>query len=820
LILLLAGSALALVLLQLGLFGERRALRITPAVVLPLIMLAIPVVQSIPLPLGLRGALDPHGNALLAENDLAPIGSWPLSLDPAPTREHVGIAAAAVVAFVIAYHLASGKTKRHLLPRLVGLTGVAAVAIGLGHRLFGFTEIYGTFSTQIRSLLTGPFVNSNHTAEFLELAGFACLACSLQRNTLLNRYGWLTAMLICMVGALATTSRGSVVGLGAGLLLFVFLRRLARGEPSGERPKIWIVSTVVISVLVVVTAAALGAGALVDRFRSTSVGEDTRLALWRDSLSVLVAHPAGIGRGAFEHVYPVYRTVKTQIPLTFGYVESYPLQLLLDSGWVMFGLIAAGLAFVIRLIVRRGRHDKIEAAFLGGLFAVGAHSVFDFGLETLGVLLPFAAILGTVLGRGAPESDRSPSRGTVPLVAATCAALVFGALSVAHSSDDDFDKLLKRAQGMGERREILLRAQRVHPTDYYFALAFAATEPLKPEAGGRSPRLHALNRALRLCPSCQLVHMAVARSLWQLGFRRQSLVEWRTAMEVQPGIYTFQGAMVELTHAGAKPEELAAVASFDPGKMVELAVWLAGGGKVNEGLSVLDQADALGVSRKESLMARCELQLMAGQVAAAQTTLSEATAGGIQDPRLAVFNSKILLKTKGAAGLDEALTALDLAATRFPLDVGVQKTRIAMVSDYHRWQVADRAIDGYKRALYASTGQSFDANISAARIRVQLGQWTQAFGEYRMALVQQPGLSQVWVELAQVAQKAGRDSMAREAYAEAARLAPNDAAITAALRQLEARQTQGLVPALGRPGAEHFRAGAGSAEVRSTPGGN
>jgi tetratricopeptide (TPR) repeat protein len=816
-IVLLAACALALAALAAGLFGQRRPLRMTAGVILPLVMLAIPILQSISLPLGLRGLLDPHGNALLLENDLSPARSWPLSLDPAPTREHVGMAAAAVAVFLIAYHLASGKSKRHLLARVVGLTGVTAVAIGLGHRLFGFSAIYGTFVTPHRSLLTGPFVNANHTAELLELAAFACLACSLQRNTLLNRYGWLTAMLVCTVGALATTSRSSLIALATGLLLFGFLRHLARSEGAREPSRIWIAATVGLVALVVITAGALGAGALVDRFRGRGLGDEVRFALWRDSLSVLLAHPAGIGRGAFEHVYPVYRTLKTQQAITFGYVESYPLQLLLDSGWIFFGAIAAGVLVVGRLIVRTGRHDKIEAAFLGGLAAVGAHSVFDFGLETLGVLLPFTAILGTVLGRGAPTSDAPAWRRVAPVIGVTCAALVFGALSVAHASDDDFDRLLKRAHGVAERREVLLRAQRVHPTDYYYALAFAGTEPLKPGPDGRSPRLHALNRALRLCPRCQNVHVAVGRSLWQLGLRKQGLVEWRTALDLQPDM--FMAAIDELSRAGAKPQELAAVASFDPRKMVELAALLGARDQVGEALVVLDQADAMGASRPESLLARCDLQLKSGQVAAAQTTLAETHAAGIHDPRVSVLEAKLTLATKGQAGIDEALATLDLAATRHPLDVPVQAMRIKLVADYEKWQAVDRAIDGYKRALYASVGNSFDANIAAAQIRGRLLQWNLAIGEYRTALLQQPGNPYVWSAFGALAEKAGRDATARDAYSEAARLNPSDAHVTAALRRLEATQALRRGPALGDPGSlGGFKAGAGGSGVGSQDG--
>ena len=103
----------------------------------------------------------------------------------------------------------------------------------------------------------------------------------------------------------------------------------------------------------------------------------------------------------------------------------------------------------------------------------------------------------------------------------------------------DFDKLSQRAHGLAERRAVLLRAQSVHPTDYFYALAFARTEPLKPPQGGKSPRLHALNRALRLCPRCQLVHVEVARSLWQLlGRQARPRLAAAAAIETDPEVRT------------------------------------------------------------------------------------------------------------------------------------------------------------------------------------------------------------------------------------------------------------------------------------------
>ena len=154
---------------------------------------------------------------------------------------------------------------------------------------------------------------------------------------------------------------------------------------------------------------SLGADQLIERFKTDAVSTDVRLRLWRDGLRVLAAHPMGIGRGAFSRVFPIYRSLKMPFPIRFAFLENQPLQLLVDCGWFFSLLIAISLVVAAWRIVRHGRRDKIEAALVAGLVAVLVHSTVDFGLETLGVLLPFAAILGTVLGRLAQVSTAASS---------------------------------------------------------------------------------------------------------------------------------------------------------------------------------------------------------------------------------------------------------------------------------------------------------------------------------------------------------------------------------------------------------------------------
>jgi tetratricopeptide (TPR) repeat protein len=396
----------------------------------------------------------------------------------------------------------------------------------------------------------------------------------------------------------------------------------------------------------------------------------------------------------------------------------------------------------------------------------------------LGVLLPFMAILGTILGRTKGTTDRFLSKRW-PTVALACGGMVVGMISLAHASSADFDSRLKGSSTEAARRDVLLRAQRVHPTDYYYALAYARFEPLK-SPSGHSPRLHALNRALALCPACEIAHVDVARNLWKLGLRSQSLLEWRTAVQIQPKLFT--PTLGELFAAGAKPEELASVASYDSARMIDVATFLGPVSRFGAAMTVLDQAEAMGVSRNDLLLTRASLQLQAGQSAAAQATISQAHAAGIRDNRLAILDAQLRIDTMGSAGADQALAILQAAAAQDPLDLKVQRMRLDLVTRFQKWTVVDRVLADFKEALYRAQGSAAEAHLASARIYAQLSRWTNALGEYRIALADQGGDAALWMEYGRAADSACRSATAREAYAQAARLSPNNRDIINALK--------------------------------------
>ena len=792
---LMAGAAVGIGLVTLALTLQGRVLRVGIGALLPLTLVVLPLVQSVPLPSGVRRHLDPNGSVLLEDNDIALPSLWPMSLDPPSTRVHVGRAAVALAIFIVAYHLASGHRQRHLVVKVIGAAGIVAFTIALGHRVLGFGKLYGVFNSTWRSPLIGPFVNSNHTAEFLELCAFVCLACAFLRPTKLNRAGWLTGTLLCAGGAIATLSRGSVIAFALGIVTFVELRARRGRSPTAtgaldRRMKLPLVWGSALLGLVVLGGALVGGAQLVDRFRSVSAGTDVRFQLWRDGLRVLAAHPLGIGRGAFDRVFPVYRTLVTPSPIRFAFLENEPLQLLVDLGWAAFGLLLAAVAVVVTVVVKRGRRDPIEAALAAGLIAVVGHNTVDFGLETLGVLVPFMAVLATLLGRMHAEPEdgaKTRARGwSWGLGAFAGAALVMGIASLAHASSDDFDTLLKNRSPADDRRALLVRAQQTHPIDYFYPLAYARVVPLRGASGAPSPRLHALNRALRLCPGCETVHVEIGRTLWGMGQRRQALLEWRTAIALNPIV--LRTAMGELLSAGATAVELASVASPSSARMVDVASFLSDHGQVDDAFAVLEQAEALGGAESACLLLRAALQLRAGRIDAATATIAAAHRAGIADARLALLESRLVLAKSDAAGADSALALLDTAAAREPNNLEVQRARIELVTQYQKWTALSRSIEGFKQALYQAHGSATEAHVVNARIEARLGRWQSALGEYRIALADSPSDVTLWIEFGRQAASIGRTGTAREAYGEAARLSPNNSEITTALRQLDDEQ--------------------------------
>lgn len=731
---------------------------------LPFLFLLIAALQIVPIPWAARARVDPAGSQLLA---LAQLWGWqPISLDPPATYLEFAKAAAALAVGVAAMVLSSGRRLRSLVIGLVAWAGLAALVVGLAHRAVSEDKIYGLFSGG-RGLPLGPFINPNHLAEFLELGTFASLAFAFSRPSADGQRVWKIVAAVLAAGAISTLSRGSVLGLGAGALTWFLL---ARKSDGGDRPhRTRSTGTAIAVVVGVGLAIGFGADGLIDRFTEANPGADTRIGLWRDALDVLRAHPSGIGLGAFARVYPLYRSRPPT--LWFQFTENQPLGILIEGGVPGALLLTATSIWVLLRARRHMRRDSVEASLAAGLVGVLSHNLTDFGLETLGVLLPFSALLGAMFGRqavGAEETSPRPSVGVAAFGAAATAGALIGLVLVLSPATQDFDSAL-RVSRPDTTKAIAQRASLLHPTDYAYALAEARFEPTP------SLRMRMLNRAVLLCPLCPGAHVEAARLLWRVGRHPQSILEWKTALSSSPE--ELDKAFAELLQAGAKPEELMGLA--DRRIRYELGRRMLANGMTEAAENLL--ADAEERSSANFHVAAAQLALAKHDWVAARVASEAAMATSPRDPDVVLTAVEVAL---GLGDREKAIDILQSGLRAQPLHVDLNRRLLGLLVQTDQWQAIDRALAGLRAALAAVGGPTTEANLTAAAIFERRGQFRRAVSEYQAALTQDPGNIGLLLALAKAAEESGIVTTAIDAYADILRRDPAHAEAKAALTRI------------------------------------
>lgn len=755
------------------------------------LLVLLPLAQLVPLPLAARRVLDPAGTALL---DNAPEGaphSWPLSLDPESTGQEVGAAAAALVAFVVAVHYALRRRHRRLFLKAIVVAGVAGVLSGIVHRLAGIERLYGIFNVS-GAVLPGPFINPNHSAEFYELVAFAALALAVSADAE-SRIAWYVAAAVAAGAALATLSRGSFLALFAGGTVFVVLRLRADRGAEAEGPTrlgpgalartlAW---TVAALACLAGIALALGAAPVLDEVARTKLtGGAEKTVVWRDAWPLVLHHPLGIGRHAFDRVYPVYKTLTQNS--RFQFVENAPLQLLIDVGWPGVALLIGATVLVLRKLP--ARRDYVGAALAAGLAAVLCHNLVDFGLETMGIRLPFAAMAGVLVGRAcsrAESDDRGPETArrwvTGAVIGTVALGLAFGMWTELRRDADQIEARWRQASPGEARREIALEGGRRYPTDFYFPLLQSYDEPLWPAVpGGVSPRLAALNRALRLCPSCVSVYEQAARALYRLGLRAQAMSTFREVVRLAPE--RVQAVLAEADRDGYPPAQLATLALGDGNETLRVARYLVAKRADPEVRALLDQAASEGVPPTERLLIRAQLQLALGRFAEAAQTLDQ---GRRLAPRDSRFDDALAEVYERQGLLEEALAYAHAATTLAPFSVELARHELQLVIRLHRWSALDGALERLKADLRQNGQNVTEVHMTAGEVQASRGNLARALTEFRTAASLDSANPNTWGAVARTAEAQGDLHVAMDAYRHVLALRPDDEAARQALARAQ-----------------------------------
>jgi len=297
----------------------------------------------------------------------------------------------------------------------------------------------------------GFFNNPNHLAAFLSFAAFLSTGVMLfARIHIASRLLLGFGILAMLAGTALTISRGAMLGMAVGGLVFVLLTLWVVWRTHRSLFKWLVVALLLISGAVGGALYKVNEDSLLTRQLATPMGEDMRTHIWRAALAQHAESP-WIGSGARMFYEGGIRLRDPETPPQTGdalFAHNEYLQTLADYGWaglaLMVLVILSHLANGIRFL-RWFAAEKFPATgmlgsntlalTLGGIAALVAtlvHAVFEFHAH-VGVVAVLGAVVLGMLANPGIESEVFKSRRIWGLrfvmkivMLAACAAMIYG----------------------------------------------------------------------------------------------------------------------------------------------------------------------------------------------------------------------------------------------------------------------------------------------------------------------------------------------------------------------------------------------------------
>lgn len=398
----------ALAVLRLGGEGDWR--RHGLALGLAAAVLAVPLLQLIPLPADLWVRLPGREQAALGPALAGAAQGWTaISLSPDRTWSTALGLIPAVGVFVAC--LVLNAEQRFLLVAIL-LIG-AAVSVLVGALQLASGGAVNLHANTPDGMVSGFFVNRNHLAALLlmSLPFAAALAVPSRRWPVAPRtLRWLTALfgLLVVVALGAVRSRAGIILLApATVLALAIILKSGDAIQSMRALRLWMLGGLTAGVAVV----AFGLSPIMARF--DEAGGAGRFERWPDVLQAAGQYqPVGAGLGAFDAVYRSVEPVEQLGPTYFNHAHNDYLELWLETGWLGIGVLIlisiwAGSRWLAAWRESEDRRpDPLARAGGAALILLALHSVVDFPVRTTTVLVIAALCLG-LIAAGAAERPRT-----------------------------------------------------------------------------------------------------------------------------------------------------------------------------------------------------------------------------------------------------------------------------------------------------------------------------------------------------------------------------------------------------------------------------
>ncbi len=516
------------------------------------------LLQTLPLPIGLLAKLAPL-NADVWQRALLPFGatgpSWaPLSMDPGAS--YVEVLKWLVYAGIFA--LCQWLSERRGAEWGVGLVFGSAVLLSLvtvAHGLANATTVFGIYKPRmgVSPWHVSPLLNPNNLAGYLNLGAMCGLGLLVARRAAAPR--WIVGLGVATIIGVAviSASRAGFLVLPLGVTLFAFVQRVPqqdRKENVSRRAFPWLLG------------AAVGGGGILAFLGGTAATwhelydkniEKLEMIGWTRSL--IRDHLwFGIGRGAFESVFPAYRNTPGNV--VFTHAENFPAQWMSEWG-IPVGLAAIGaFGWFSRPSALGVRRSSIIAGAWIGVFIVLVQNLLDLALELPAVSIAVAATLGSIWGDYKRRGISRPTRfavcwsdstrltrglvlgGAVVLSVALAGTVKAGVHEVDRDKNELYEALIqldvKDRTAVAEFRDSLKRGTVRHPAEPYLPLLGATAA----KSAKDSNPIPWIQRSLERGIINGHAHILLADILAAKRARNQALMELRFAVNDEPGLAT------------------------------------------------------------------------------------------------------------------------------------------------------------------------------------------------------------------------------------------------------------------------------------------
>jgi len=369
-------------------------------------LVAIPLLQLIPLPSPLNRALAPGLSRLRDSLGLEWPALLPLSAYVYVTALALGkIAAAALVFFIISRTLLRREQLRTALLVLVWL-GTTEAAFGLLGFLLDSPTVLAGQPQYYRGSVTGTLICKNHFAGLMEMLIPAAAAYYFlfipKRNA--EDHEERTARLILALAALVLMSLAlAFSGSRAGIVCFAFSVAAALALARHGRGAYNRIVAAALGAAFLIYGNAIGFDPVVERFQAlTADYAMERVEIWRDGLRLALLSPIlGTGVGTWASLFPAVKS--TPVQLTFSHAHNDYVQALTEAGVLGFGVLLWLLIAAFRLV--RSTLDKLADASRGrsallalavAILSISLHGLVDFNLQIPSNLFLFMTILGVL----------------------------------------------------------------------------------------------------------------------------------------------------------------------------------------------------------------------------------------------------------------------------------------------------------------------------------------------------------------------------------------------------------------------------------------